>query len=76
MIFASPLTRATQTALITLHGHRTLAQQGLTLLASAREIKNFGGQDTVGQNTGEQASSPLRTATLQSVLTPRNWTGV
>jgi broad specificity phosphatase PhoE len=51
MVFASPLTRATQTALITLEGHATLADQGMVLLASAREKKNVGGQDTVGDKT-------------------------
>ena len=65
-VFASPLTRATQTCVLSLQGHPAL-KRGLTLLAAARETKNFGGQDTVGDQVGgaivetahEQAASRL-----------------
>eukprot|EP00602_Paraphysomonas_sp_CaronLab_P000726 CAMPEP_0185027718 /NCGR_PEP_ID=MMETSP1103-20130426/12936_1 /TAXON_ID=36769 /ORGANISM="Paraphysomonas bandaiensis, Strain Caron Lab Isolate" /LENGTH=462 /DNA_ID=CAMNT_0027561825 /DNA_START=92 /DNA_END=1480 /DNA_ORIENTATION=+ len=51
-IFASPLTRATQTALLTCEGHPLMATQGITLLRNLREIKNFGSFDTVGKYSG------------------------
>ena len=54
MIFASPLTRATQTALLTLKGHPTLQQHGMVLASTAREVKNTGGQDTVGDKCGTE----------------------
>lgn len=61
-IYASPLTRALQTALVVLWRHPTLQHEGLTLLASLREVKNLGGQDTVGCAIGPgiQVRRPLR----------------
>lgn len=61
-IFASPLTRATQTCILAFQGHAAL-KQGLTLLAAGRETKNFGGQDTVGDQVG---SAVLKTAHAQA----------
>ena len=52
-IYASPLTRASETALVTCHDHPCLASQGMTLLRNLREVKNFGSFDTVGQYEGE-----------------------
>jgi hypothetical protein len=52
-VYASPLTRAVETCLLSLRGHPTLTQRGLSLISSAREIKNIGGQDTVGCAVGE-----------------------
>ena len=66
-LFVSPLTRAMQTSLVALAEHPVLApdppvhtaedhfwQDGsnLILLAAAREIKQFGGQDTVSNTLG------------------------
>lgn len=51
-IFASPLTRATQTALLTCQGHPALRNSPLLLLRNLREIKNFGSFDTVGEHMG------------------------
>lgn len=54
-IFASPLTRATQTALLTCEDHPLLTKNGpgLSLLRNIREVKNFGSFDTVGRFTGQ-----------------------
>mmetsp|Transcript_38238 Transcript_38238/g.75280 ORF Transcript_38238/g.75280 Transcript_38238/m.75280 type:complete len:548 (-) Transcript_38238:85-1728(-) len=49
--FSSPLTRAAMTALLTLQDHK-VAQEGLTLLRTCREIKNQAGFDTVGKVKG------------------------
>jgi len=51
-VFSSPLTRALQTALLSLQGHQAVARHGITLLRAAREVKNAAGRDTVGCNTG------------------------
>jgi broad specificity phosphatase PhoE len=54
-VFASPLTRATETALVSLFGHPRLNEKGLTLLRTFREVKNFsfGSLDTVGKAIGD-----------------------
>jgi phosphohistidine phosphatase SixA len=51
-IYASPLTRATQTALVTLQHHPKLASHGLTLRSNLREVKNWFGLDTTGTSRG------------------------
>jgi len=51
-IFTSPLTRATQTALLALEGHPTVEHDGIKLLRAVREIKHIGGFDTVGKEVG------------------------
>jgi len=52
-VYASPLTRAVQTALLALHDHPSVAKWGMKLLQSAREVKaNLGGLDSVGKYTG------------------------
>lgn len=66
-IFASPLTRAVETALLGLKGHPTLSQQGLTLLRNLREVKNVGGQDTVGKEVGDAIKVRVKKE-LESVL--------
>lgn len=48
-VFSSPLTRATQTALLSLASHPVLCNSGMTLLASLREKKTQGGFDSVGK---------------------------
>lgn len=48
-VFSSPLTRATQTALLSLASHPVLCNSGMTLLASLREKKTQGGLDSVGK---------------------------
>ena len=40
MIVASPLTRATQTAMLALNGHPTIERDGLLLMANCREFKS------------------------------------
>jgi broad specificity phosphatase PhoE len=84
VIYASPLTRATQTCIVTLAGHPTLRGEqlrasgclpGLTLLASAREKKNLGGQDTVGDKVGKQVLAAAA-AGLQKYLSPAQYTSV
>ena len=66
MVYASPLTRATQTCLLCLAGHPALRGDGangvpgLTLLSASREKKNLGGQDTVGDKVS--ATQRLRRA--------------
>jgi len=50
VVWASPLTRALQTALIGFHGFPPL--RSLALHASCREVKNVGGFDSVGLETG------------------------
>jgi broad specificity phosphatase PhoE len=64
-IYASPLTRATQTALLTCEDHPLLANEGpgLSLLRNIREVKNFGSFDTVGRFTGQDIRSHVE-ATL------------
>lgn len=59
-IFASPLTRATQTALLTCKGHPTLATDPLVLLRNLREVKNFGSFDTVGQYMGAEIEANVK----------------
>lgn len=51
-VFSSPLTRATQTALLSLASHPVLCNTGLTLLGSLREKKTQGGFDSVGKEVG------------------------
>lgn len=58
---ASPLSRAVQTALITLHGHPALSK-GLTLSRLIREQKNTGGFDTVGSAVGSDISKKVEEA--------------
>jgi len=56
-IYSSPLTRALQTALISLYEHPTLTTKGLQLLRSCREIKNICGFDTKGKKVGVEIKS-------------------
>merc|ERR1719401_131299 len=54
-IFASPLTRAVETALVTLQHHPLSAKKGITLRSELREVKSsIGGRDTVGQYQGDE----------------------
>ncbi len=66
-VYASPLTRAVETCLLSLRGHPTLTQRGLSLISSAREIKNLGGQDTVGCAVGEGITARVQ-AELAAML--------
>lgn len=55
--YASPLTRATQTALFALQGHpmfNSNSNTKLRLMSTIREIRNVGGLDTIGDAEGEQ----------------------
>jgi hypothetical protein len=52
--FASPLTRAVQTALLVMRDHPCVKNHGLTYLSNIRERKNAGGLDTVGSCCGDE----------------------
>eukprot|EP01094_Clydonella_sp_ATCC50884_P004490 TRINITY_DN1351_c0_g1_i1.p1 TRINITY_DN1351_c0_g1~~TRINITY_DN1351_c0_g1_i1.p1 ORF type:complete len:537 (+),score=217.45 TRINITY_DN1351_c0_g1_i1:55-1611(+) len=65
-IYASPLTRALQTALVVLREHRCLTQHGIALLPSCREIKGIGGLDTLGKACGDDIKSRVREELLLS----------
>eukprot|EP00598_Pedospumella_elongata_P005723 CAMPEP_0184980830 /NCGR_PEP_ID=MMETSP1098-20130426/10714_1 /TAXON_ID=89044 /ORGANISM="Spumella elongata, Strain CCAP 955/1" /LENGTH=577 /DNA_ID=CAMNT_0027504313 /DNA_START=415 /DNA_END=2148 /DNA_ORIENTATION=- len=52
IVYASPLTRALQTALASMCGHPALTKHKLTLYSIIREIKRIGGLDTVGIEFG------------------------
>ena len=54
-IYASPLTRAIQTAIIALEHHPAGKSNGITLYSPMREFKTRGGLDTVGVACGETA---------------------
>ena len=52
-VFASPFTRAVQTALVTLQHHPMVAEKGIILRPELQEIKNIAGRDTIGSHKGE-----------------------
>ena len=51
-VYSSPLTRAIETALVALEGHKALETRGLVLTSVIREIKGVGGLDSVGVACG------------------------
>lgn len=55
-ILSSPLTRALQTCLLVLEDHdgMTSHEKGVRLYRNIREVKNVGGQDTVGEKCGAE----------------------
>lgn len=53
-IFASPLTRALQTALLTMQRHPRALRDGIELRHEVREVKNLTGLDTVSHSQGSQ----------------------
>jgi len=55
-VFASPFTRASETALIALQGHPAIQSQ-LRLLWTIRETKGLGGLDTVGKCVGDEIAA-------------------
>eukprot|EP01033_Poteriospumella_lacustris_P001364 gene1364-995_t len=59
-IYSSPLTRALQTAVLTMNGHPATKTYGMTLMSTIREVKRIGGLDTVGVAYGEAIESRLR----------------
>ena len=82
VVYASPLTRATQTALITLQHHPHLANHGIVLRSNLREVKNWFGLDTTGTSRGERIAhhvekstkdvvGPLRRAWSERVCSPK-----
>eukprot|EP01001_Neometanema_parovale_P005928 NODE_2324_length_1449_cov_88.777526_g2207_i0.p1 GENE.NODE_2324_length_1449_cov_88.777526_g2207_i0~~NODE_2324_length_1449_cov_88.777526_g2207_i0.p1 ORF type:complete len:426 (+),score=59.17 NODE_2324_length_1449_cov_88.777526_g2207_i0:123-1400(+) len=66
-IFSSPLSRALQTCLVATKGHPAVIKNGVTLLSAAREIKRFGGMDTVGKAVGEGISERIK-VTLRDLV--------
>ncbi|GAB5372150.1 hypothetical protein AAMO2058_001640900 [Amorphochlora amoebiformis] len=68
-IYASPLTRATQTCLIGLQDHPTLTRDGVTLMRQLREVKNRIGWDTLGDALGEQIRVRVREKLLHETKT-------
>lgn len=68
--YSSPLTRALETALVSLEGHHVLGKTGLQLYSIIREVKNIGGLDTVGIEVGEGIGRRAK-AELSAVLTPQ-----
>ncbi|KAK3251205.1 hypothetical protein CYMTET_39445 [Cymbomonas tetramitiformis] len=56
-VFASPLTRAVQTALLALTDHPAITEAGITLMRNLREVKNAGSRDTVGKAVGDDIRS-------------------
>ena len=58
-IIVSPLTRAVQTALITMQHHPCARRKGVKLRAEAREVKNttLGSLDTIGAARGAQVAA-------------------
>ena len=66
-IVVSPLTRALQTALITLSGHPTLVARGAARTASMREVKNrVTSLDTVGIEVGSEKIRARAIAEMQA----------
>lgn len=66
-IFASPLTRATQTALLTCQDHPLLYREGMLLLRNLREVKNFGSFDTVGKYMGDDILKHVKDVFIRDV---------
>eukprot|EP01038_Epipyxis_sp_PR26KG_P004938 gene4938-6910_t len=52
-VYSSPLTRAIQTAFLSMDGHEAIRNPSLILYSNIREIKRIGGLDTVGIEYGE-----------------------
>ena len=71
-IWSSPLTRTFQTCLVGLQGHPALLSSSpgphVTLLAAAREIKKYGGQDTVSETLGRDVKARAQKEMLTSGL--------
>jgi broad specificity phosphatase PhoE len=67
MIYASPLTRATQTCLLGLRKHPTIASRGVKLTRVLREVRNIGGLDTIGKEKGNGIMERVRAEMAQTV---------
>jgi len=65
-VFASPLTRASETALLALHGHPAI-KNSLRLLWTIRETKGLGGLDTVGKAVGDEIQARVITELTEVV---------
>lgn len=59
-VYSSPLTRAIETALLSMEGHPALLSHGLILFSVIREIKRIGGLDTVGIAIGDAIEKRVR----------------
>ena len=67
IVFASPLTRAIETALLTCQDHPKLTSDGLTLLRNLREVKNFGSVDTVGIYQGDDIANHVKATLMKDM---------
>jgi broad specificity phosphatase PhoE len=64
-VYSSPLTRALETAVLSMEGHPALTTRGITLYSMIREIKRIGGLDTVGIEVAEGIETRLRNELTQ-----------
>jgi hypothetical protein len=67
-IYSSPLTRALETAVLSMDGHRALLASGISLYSVIREVKRLGGFDTVGVEYGEGILKRLRAELSQIMM--------
>ena len=66
-VISSPLTRALQTALVSLNGHEGLQSNGIEVLSLVREVKTAVGLDTVGVVHGDDALVRAKEKMLECV---------
>ena len=63
-MLSSPLSRALQTAIVSLHSHPATKAGGITCVASAREIKGTTGFDCLGVAIGPSDNSVTHTTPI------------
>ena len=59
-VISSPLTRALQTAMITLRDHPVVQRQGIRLISDVRELKNTISLDTISKYRGDEIADRCR----------------
>jgi hypothetical protein len=69
-VYSSPLTRALQTAFLSMEGHRAVTSHGFVLYSVIREVRRLGGLDTMGIEVGEGVERRVR-AELSAILGAR-----
>jgi len=60
LVLSSPLSRALETAMVSLRDHPTAQRNGIKLLSVARELKNLFGLDTIGEMKGDAIAKNVR----------------